>query len=154
MPMNFAEVLNNKVADIERPPLIPVGTYEAIVSKIPNIETSQDGKWDFVIFPVKLVAPQDDVDQDALKEFGGVTAAFTSRRFMFNKEDDAAFKRAEYDLRRFLEHLGLDIEGGMDLKEALNASVNQRFLAFMRWRADKNDPETQYSEIGRTAPIE
>lgn len=154
MPMNFNDVLNTKVDSIERPPLIPIGTYRAVVKKIPSLETSNDGKFDFVDFSLQLVEAQDDVDQDDLKFFGGLNNTYTRHRFLFNKEDDTAFKRTLFNLKRFLiDHLQIESDPEKDLKESLNASVNMPCMVFMKWRADKNDPEIQYSEIGKTAPV-
>jgi len=155
MAMNFNDVLSAKVAEIERPPLIPIGTYRGVVKKIPSLETSNDGKFDFVDFSIQLVAAEDDVDQDDLKAFGGLNNTYARHRFLFNKEDDTAFKRTLFNLKRFLiDHLQVEADPEKDLKEALNASVNMNCLVFMKWRADKNDPEVQYSEIGKTAPAE
>ena len=153
--MNFNDVLKTKVADIERPPLLPVGTYKAVVKKIPSMETSGDGKWDFLDFQLGLIAAEEDVDADALKEYGGLSAATIVRqRFMFNKEDDAAFKRTLFNVKRFLyDHLQIAGDDNSNLMEVLNQSVNSQCLVFMKWRADKNDAEIQYSEIGKTAPI-
>lgn len=154
MPMNFSEVLNTKVQEIERPPLIPVGTYKVMVLKIPSIDSSNDGKWDFVSFPLRFLEAQDDVDQSELQAYGDLKNAFLSRRFMFNKEDDTAFKREEYNLRNFLENtLLVEMNGETSLKEALNNSVNRQFLAFVRTRPDKENKEIIYNEIGKTAPL-
>jgi hypothetical protein len=155
MAMNFADALNTKVGEIERPPLIPSGTYRAVVKKVPVIDTIADGKWDVLDFTLQLVEAQEDVDQQDLASFGGLSnATMTRHRFMFNKEDDAAFKRTLFNLKRFLaEHLGVEAGDNTPLKESLNASVNTQCLVFMKWRADKNDPEVQYSEVGRTAPV-
>jgi hypothetical protein len=155
MAMNFADELNRKASDIERPPLIPPGTYRAIVTKIPSIETISEGKWDVCDFSMRLVEAQDDVDQDELKAFGGLTAStYARRRFMFNKEDEAAFKRSLFDLKRFLlDHLQVSGDDDTSLKELLNQSINMQCLVFMGWRVDKRDGETQYSEITRTTPV-
>lgn len=155
MAMNFNDVLKTKASEIERPPLTPVGTYTVVVKKVPSIETSQDGKWDFLSFNLGLLTAGDDVDVDDLKKFGGLNAGTVmSRRFIFDKEDDTKFKRTLYDVKRFLfEHLMVEGNDDTPLQEALNNSVGSQCLAFVKWRADKNDPEIQYSEIAKTAPL-
>lgn len=156
MSLDFNSILDKKLDTIERPPLIPAGTYKAVVKKPASIETIADGKYDVLDFQMQLLEPAgDDVDPADLTAYGGCGPhAITRRRFMFNKEDEAMFKRTEFDLRRFLEdHLKCATES-MSLKEAINAAVNSTCLIVMKWRADKNDPEVMYSEISKTAPIE
>jgi hypothetical protein len=153
--MNFNDVLNKKSGEIERPPIIPVGTYRAVITKIPSIETTGDGKWDICDFQLKLLEAQEDVDQDDLKAYGGLGATSVIRHnFMFSKEDEANFNRNLYNMKRFLlEHLQVEGNENTSLKELLDASVNHQCLAFIKWRADKNDPEIQFAQVGKTAPI-
>lgn len=154
MVMNFADALNVKSEEIERPPLMPVGTYRWIVEKIPSQDTIADGRYDVCDFTLKCMGAEDDVDEEDLAKFGDVTKVRRRLRFMFNKEDEAEFGRSLFRLKQFLtETLGIE-EGNKSLKEMLNESVNMPLKADIRWRADKNDPEKQYDEIGRTAPIE
>lgn len=152
---NFNDVLNKKLDDIEKPPLIPIGTYKAAVKKVPALDTiGKQSEYDVCDFQLQLIEPAaDDVDLDELKKFGGCGPHATiRRRFMFNKNDQSAFDRTMYDLKRFLQdHLKVD---ATDLKEGLNNSVNQACLVTVKWRPDKENPETMYAEVARTAPIE
>lgn len=154
--VNFADALNTKAGSIERPPLIPVGTYIAIVSKMPSMESISDGKWDVLDFQLRLQQPQDDVDQDALADYGGLGPQSVLRhRFMFSKDDEAAFKRTLFNLKRFLlDHLKIDGGDDTPLKVLIDQSVNMQCLVYVKWRADKNDTELFYNEVGKTAPIE
>ena len=154
MAMNFNSVLDTKLEDIKQPPLVPVGTYRGSVKKAPNINTSNDGKWEIVDFPIQLVEAQEDVDAEALATYGQLGPnAMTNKKFMFNTEDDAAFKRTEYDMRRFLiDHLQCATPD-MSLKEAINASMGAQCLVFMKWTADEDNPELFYANAGKTAPV-
>lgn len=154
--VNFADALNTTAGSIERPPLIPIGTYTAVVSKIPSIETIGDGKWDVLDFQLRLQSPGEDVDTEALQEYGGLGAQSVLRhRFMFNKEDDAAFKRTLFNLKRFLiDHLKVDGSDSTPLKEMIDNSVNHSCSVFVQWRPDKNDSEVVYNEIKKTAPLD
>lgn len=154
--VNFADALNTKAGAIERPPLIPIGTYIAIVSKLPSTETISDGKWDVLDFQLRLQQPQDDVDQEALADYGGLGPQSVLRhRFMFSKDDEAAFKRTLFNLKRFLiDHLKVEGNDDTPLKQLIDGSVNMQCLVYVKWRADKNDTELFYNEVGKTAPIE
>jgi len=153
--VNFAEALNTKAGDIERPPLVPVGHYRVLSEKVPALDSVADGKYDIVDFQLKVLEALEDVDADELAEFGSIADARLRRRFMFDTEDESNFKRSLYNLKRFLlEHLQVDGNDKTDLKELLNNSINQECIAQVRWTTDKRDGETQYAEVGRTAPVE
>ena len=155
MAINFADHLKDNVSEIERPPLLPIGTYKFFVEKQPSIEENiADGRFDRVDFLLKCIEATDDVDADALAEYGSLDNTRLRYSFLFNKEDEQSFNRTKFALKRFLtEHLGVDADNA-SLNEAMAASVNHQCLATVRWRQDRNDPEVQYAEIGSTAPVE
>ena len=153
--MDFREALNVKINEIERPPLPPLGHYVFKVTKYEFGEVG-NGRFDTVDFRLQAVEAREDVDQEALSTAGGLKSVSLRHRFMFNKgeteEDKANFNRTLFNMKRFLsEHLGLGDSGG--LKEAIDSSIGQQVLANVTYRPDPNDPEIQYAEIGRTAPV-
>ena len=153
--MDFREALNVKIADIERPPLPPLGHYVFKVTKYEFGEVG-NGRFDTVDFRLQAVEAREDVDTEALSTAGGLKQVSLRHRFMFNKgeteEDKANFNRTLFNMKRFLsEHLGIGTDGG--LKEAIDASIGQQVLANVTYLPDPNDPEIQYAEIGRTAPV-
>lgn len=151
MALNFAEVANKKVAEIERPPLPPVGTYRWRINKLPEqASVGKDNQWDVVNFNVQAVEALDNVDMEDYK--GEVSGIFNRVSFMFDTQDEAKFEQTLFRLKTFLEkHLGLSAE---TVTEALNDSVGAEFLGDIKWRQDKNDEEMFYAEIGKTAPVE
>lgn len=156
MPMNFQEALNTRAEEIERPALIPVGLYKATVIKVPTMDTIADGRFDVCDFILRLTEPVEGVDEDELRAYGGLTQGSIIRhRFLFNKEDDANFKRTLFHLKTFLrDHLQVDFPDSMPLKQALNESVNSQCIVLIRNRPDKNNADNVYSEVGKTAPIQ
>lgn len=157
MAMNFKGALDTTVDKIERPPTPPIGSYIFQITKVPEMQEDIKGKdttFDAVNFQCVAVEATDEIDQDELREFGALKNIQIRKSFMFDKEDDNAFNKNLFQLRRFLEeHLKVPFEG-VSLKQALASAVNQRFIGVVRLRPDKNDPEIQYAEIGRTAPVE
>lgn len=152
MALNFADALDTKVEDIERPPLLPIGTYRWMVTKQPEIDTIADGRFDVCDFSLKCLGPTDDVDSSELQAFGDLSNVHRRFRFLFNKEDEASFKKTEFYLKQFLvDHLGIPEKGTM--KELLANALNQSCLGTVRWRPDKTNPEIMYDEISRTAPL-
>ena len=154
MALRFTESLDHGVADVERPPLIPIGTYRWIVEKHPENDTIADGRYDVCDFQLKCIGPEDDVDTSELAAFGDTTNIRRRLRFLFNTEDETAFKRAAWQLKEFLTvHLGIKEKKGMSMKELLSESPNMMCLGTVTHRPDKNDPERMYDEIKKTAPL-
>ena len=152
MSLNFADIASKKVEEIERPALPPTGTYRWAITKLPEITTTADEKWDILTIPVRAVEALDNVDMDGYK--GEVTGIVQSHKFMFNKEDEAEFEKSEWRMRQFFEkHVGC-AEPGATIMQMINASVNGQFLGDIVWRQDKNDAELFHANIGRTAPVE
>lgn len=152
--MNFREIADKKLEDIERPALPPAGTYLWRVTKAPEIRdvSSDKGSWEVVEFPLKAVAPTEDVDTEALSAYGKVDNIINRVSFMFDKNDKAAFENTQYQLKRFLvEHLKCASEE-MSLSEGMSASANAQCLGTIVWKADKNDSELFHANIGKTAP--
>lgn len=151
--MNFSEALNLPGDEIERPPLLPVGAYVWMVEKIPALDETPK-EWSFVDFPLKLVRPTDSVDADALQAYGNLTNVRQRHRFIFDKNDETAFKRTLYNLKRFLAET-LKVEGveNVPLKQALSQSVNHQLIAEIVWKKDKNDDEIMHANIGKVAPV-
>jgi hypothetical protein len=154
--MNFNEVLTKKASEIERPPLLPVGHYTAKVAKVPSMDTksTDKGSWDILEFTLLPVTAGEDVDTELLQKYGPFTAVSAQRHaFMFNKEDQAAFDRTLFSLKRFLlDHLQIPGDDGSSIKELLDQSVGAHCSMFVRWDPDRNDPEIQYPRIARTGP--
>lgn len=152
--MDFTSALDTKLGEVERPPLCPQGSYVMSVSKVPEQGSVADGKYETVDFVMRGVSAMDDVDSDELANYGDVSNIMIRHRFMFDTEDDAAFQRALYNMKRFLEdHLQIDGADKMSLKEALSASLNHQCVCSVGWRPDKRDADVQYQEIRRTAPL-
>lgn len=153
--MDFNKIQNTKMADVERPPMIPPGTYVWAVKEVPTMEDSGDGKWKFVTFKMQAINPQDDVDQEALQKYGSLQTAVRTIRFIFNNEESeesADNMRAAFNLKTFLER-SLGMDPNATLKENMSSCVGAQCLGPIRWRTDKNDPDRTYDEIGKTAPV-
>jgi hypothetical protein len=154
MALNFVEALEKTAADIKRPPLLPIGTYEWTIKKY-EFDKSNDSKWEICAFHVTCTGVGDDVDPDALADFGSATGNYQRLTFLFDTEDRARFDQTLYKLKKFLQdHVKCwDDNGSGSLKEGIANAVGHKFSGVIRWRADKVDPEVQYSEISKTAPI-
>lgn len=69
--MDWNQLANTKLGDVERPPLRPQGHYVGVISgKAETGESSKKGTL-FATFPVQINEALEDVDADQLAEAGG-----------------------------------------------------------------------------------
>ena len=150
--MDFSKVLDTKVADVEKPPLAPLGDYVFQITAAPRV--SERGIYDIVEFPCVAVEALETVDPEELAEFGDLKNIRTRVSFLFNKEDDAGAATTQYHMTNFLEqHLGCS-EDGMTVKQAMGNAINHRFVGATGYRPNKNDVSELFFEIKKTAPVE
>jgi len=157
--MNFLEALNTKVADIEKPALMPIGTYIWAVHKPHKESVSKDGKWSTIEIPCVPKMPYDaaeDVDMDELAEYGDLKAGVNSIRFMLDNtaEGNVAVEKFLWNIRRFLLDT-LKLEGDEDttVKELLGKMVGAEFIAQAAHREDPERGET-YCDVKNYAPLD
>lgn len=152
------DALNTRVADIEKPKLMPVGTYVWAVNKAHREQTSKDGKWFTIEVPCVPKMPYDaaeDVDTDELREFGNLASAPNSIRFMLDTQGGANdLEKFLYNLKRFLLDT-LRVEGDDDstVKELLAKSVGAEFIAQAAHRHVPERDET-YCDVKNWAPLD
>lgn len=151
---NFSEIANKKLADVERPPIPPVGMYRWQVTKVPQIENVSNGAYTNITIPCKAVEAYDNVDEDDLQKFGGLKNVISSKRFLYDNQDATKGGQTEFQIRQFLEkHCAIEGIENMSIAQGLAACLNAQFDGEMKHRADKNDPEVKYAEIAKTAPV-
>lgn len=154
---SFSKMMDRKVEEIKRPPNLPIGHYIFQVMKHPDISefTSRDGiPFERLTFLVSPVSPLEDVDQGELDAYGDYAKTQVRKQFLIadSDADQTGHDRGMFNLRRFLEHCGID--GDTSLGEAIAATVNAQFVGELTHRPDNEDPEVVYQEIGRTAQPE
>lgn len=140
---SFADILNKKVDEVERPKPLPAGTYLGIVEGLPDIGTIGQNNTPKADIKIKLLQAEDDVDQDALKELGDRFPGISLRHRLFLTEDSA------WRVKQFLEdHLGLD-GTGKTLGELFNEAAGNQVKVVVKHRPSQ-DGQTIFAEIDRT----
>ncbi len=106
--VNFEELLSDQIDTVERPPVFPVGDYDALIVRWELGESSQKGT-PYVRFYIKLTGPQENVDEELFEQAGGLQK-LNDRREM--QMDFYLTADAKYRLREFVENtLELNISG-------------------------------------------
>ncbi len=141
---NFSDILNTKTDDIERPKPLPVGTYLGIVSGAPEIAPIGQKATLAAKYQIKLLAPQEDVDRDALSEMGGIGERSVSLTLFLTA--DAAWRAKE-----FLENCGIDTSG-KTLGETLTEAPGRQIYVKLKHRPSPDGTQL-YTEIQSTAKV-
>lgn len=144
---NFSNILEQKVDSIERPPLLPMGTYMGIITKH-EFGKSKEKQTPFVEFYVRLQAGLEDVDPAALaqiKELGK-----RELRVTHYLTEDAAYR-----LRDFLEKTLRINCTGRTLRETI-PEANTKALKVHIKHVPSNKPGSDevYANIDAVAPAE
>lgn len=154
---NFLDALNTRVGDIEKPSLLPVGTYVWSVHKPHKESTSKDGKWATLEIPCIPKMPYDaaeDVDADELASYGDLKAGVNSIRFMLDTQADGKVdaEKFKYNVKRFLlDTLKVDGDEDSTIKELLGKMVGSEFIA---QAAHRSVGEDTYCDVKNFAPLD
>lgn len=158
--IDFSKALDVKAAEVQAVPLPPIGHYVFQITAPGQINT--EGRWNSVRFTAKAVSTfedANDVDPDALAEFGKVTSIVNSVSFMFDSEEGTETDLIQFQnrVKKFCaDHLKIEDAENKSLRQLLAEAQHKRFVGQMVHKQDKRDPsgETMQAQIGRTAPVE
>lgn len=151
--MRFSDMVDRKAEDIKAPPALPAGSYIFQVKQHPDQDEikGKDGtNYDRLVFQCTVISAE-EVDEDALADYGNVAGAPQRVTFMFNTEEGEDTKRegSLNRLKTFLTACGC-FEEGMTVGEGLAASPGTQFRGEVTHRLDPNDSERVFAEINRT----
>ena len=131
------ELLSRPAEAFVPPPVLPVGTYDFVISKHEFGESSQK-KTPYVRYHLRPTAPHEDVDQEALTAYGPFNK---DMRLDFYLTEDALFR-----LREFHEKLELNTK--LPLNELIPSAVNVGVTAAVSHRnGNDNRPYAEISQI-------
>ena len=108
--------LEQNLADVERPPEIPVGRY---VGEIQSIETKMSGQGN-EYFAMQILIPAENIPAEVAEHYED-GAKFFYNRLLVPKQGD---RRSLWNLRQFVEKLGLDTNvSEIDPNEWMNQNI-------------------------------
>jgi len=142
---NFAALLETNVDVIEKPKVMPMGTYAFKVLDHEFGESSQK-KTPFVQFNCSPISALEDVDEELLAEIPKWQER--KMRVTLYITDDSLFR-----LKDFLEHCGLDATD-RTLAELIPEVTGAMFNGFVKQQASQNDPSEFFAFIDKTMPAE
>ena len=149
MSLDFASILDLPLESIKEPALVPTGTYTAVLGTFKLDKSKGEKQTPFVEYPVALIEPQGDVDQEQFDEFGGLAKLSKAKlRLTFYLTEDSLYRAKEFVERT----LGLGEEEAPSLRIGLQAGVNASILVTVGHRPDQKTNKPR-AEIVSTAPI-
>lgn len=144
MAGNFSDVLNKKLDTIEKPKPLPVGTYIGVINGAPEIKPRGQNNTLSAEFKIKILQADEDVDQDALQERGGIKEA--ELRHTLWLTEDAAWRA-----KQFVEFCGVDPDG-ITLGEALSQCMGCQLRLKIIHRPSQDGTEL-YANIDKIAAV-
>lgn len=137
--VNFADLANTKVGDVEAPKALPPGHYAAIITGPMTERRAQSGNLG-AQFPVKLVEALDDVDQEELAEIGGIPEKTYPLTFWLGAN-------SLFILTNFGQAMGHSSDMNVvELIEALGQGGQEFVVSVSREQSEK-DPERFYNNL-------
>lgn len=146
---NFASILDDSPTEVSRPKPLPAGTYLCRVIGTPRYDKSSKKQTPFVEFTLKLMAAEEDVDEDELAEVLGDSAL--GDRVMTNTyylTEDAVYR-----LDEFHQHCGLDLENEESRRQRNEEVINAEVRVVVAHEASQ-DGQQVFARIRRTLPTE
>ena len=140
---NFADALNRKADEIERPKPLPVGTYLCSIPNQPEMKKIGQKETPAAEYTVRVVSASDDVDQEALNQAGG--AQGKNLRLTFYLTEESAYRYRDF----LVDTLGIE-PNGRTLGEMIPDSVNRMFYATIKHKPSQDGTQI-YTEISGTA---
>lgn len=159
--LDFNKALDVKASEVKAVPVPPTGHYVFQVTGIGEINNDNETWW-MVNIPVQAVGAfedADDVDMDALREYGKADKIRTRVTFMVNKKEgtDTDVIAVQNRIKKFcVDTLGVEDGDEKSLRELLSSIKAKRFVGQITHTVDRRDPsgETLQFNIGRTAPLD
>jgi hypothetical protein len=151
---NFTSILDKPAESLEAPKPIPVGTYLALISGPEVYSKVGANQTDMVSWPVKLMAPQSDVDMAALNEAlslkDGTTKSLGDIKMKF---DQFLTEASAFMVRDFLKNtLGID-ETGKSLRQMISEALGKQMIVTIKHGLTKGDNPRVFAQISDTAKV-
>lgn len=143
--MDWNELANTNIADVERPPVRPAGHYSAIISGIGEQGASSKKGTLFIKFPIQVQEALEDVDAAELAASGGA-----------NFKSDLTFYLTQNSLYRFTEFgKGMGASDDLNVLELAEwlASCGEPFVVEGRHEISDKNPDQTFFRTDNAIPL-
>ena len=135
--VDFTTLLNKSIDDVEAPALLPQGSYMMTITGYSTGE-SQQKKTPYVEFNLKILAANEDVDQEELAKVNNLQDKTLKTQFYLSED-------SLYRLKDFLSKAGLEI-AGKSFSEVLSEIAGAQIIGIVSHRVNPNNAEQVFAE--------
>ena len=136
--VDFTNLLEKKVDDVEAPVLLPQGTYLMTIAQYRTGESAQK-KTPYVEFDLKISSPVEVEDQETLAKVKNLQDKVLKTQFYLS--EDALFR-----LKDFLSKTGIPTEG-RSFNEILSEIAGAQVVGIVNHRVNPNNSEQVFAEV-------
>lgn len=150
---NFGSILDRKPTAIERPKVLPVGSYIAVVQGMPRQDKSTKKQTPYYEYTCKYLQAMDDVDPDDLS--AALTRADGTKKTLGDMTQKLTYYITEdaiWRLKQFLEHCGLDEDDFESTRQMAESAGGCQVVIKLRHKPSE-DGESMYPDVAGTAPV-
>lgn len=143
--VDFSQILSKPADAVEKPKPLPTGHYTCLVMGVPEVKALGQNETPAAIVQLRPLAPDSDVNQEALIAQGGIKENTRLRVTLFLSDD------AQWRFIDFCKNCGID-PAGKTLKELLDQLPNRQIKAQVGHRPSQDGTEV-YSDVKSTLPV-
>lgn len=143
MAVDFSKILSKQAAALEKPKPLPVGTYLCNNPQLPKFIGVGKQETPCAEFGLVVLAPGDDVDAQALTDFGDWKGKNIRHRMFLT---EATEWRTKEELK---EAFGIE-EGEKTLGQMFNETVNKQVYVTIKHRPNEDGTDL-YMEVEKLA---
>lgn len=145
MAVDFSKILGKQAAAIEKPKVKPVGTYLCNNPQLPKFIAMGKAESPCAEFGLVVLAPQEDVDAEALQEFGEVRGKSIRHRMFLTEA-------SEWRTKEELANSFVIDQEDKTLGQMFNETINKQVLVTIKHRPS-DDGQTMYEEVEKLAAV-
>lgn len=146
--LNWSDLAQTRVGDVEAPPLLPAGHYQALITGQPKADKSSKKQTLYYEFPVRLTEPMDDVDQDALEAAGGLNGKNGEHKLTFYLSPKSLFMFTEFG-----QGMGASDDLNIPEMAAWLAECGEPLVVTGKHEPNERNPERPFFRIDGAIPL-
>jgi len=149
---NFTDILNRPSEEIKPAPVLPQGSYHAVVLGLPEQGESSQKKTPQLKFILKILAALEDVSDEDIAEFEAVDDKGLGEKVVGQEIENILYitDKSAIMLKEFILNCGVDLTG-RSLAEGIDDTPNAELIINIKHEEMKNG--RVFAKVGSTAKL-
>jgi hypothetical protein len=144
--LNWSELTNTRVGEVEPPKGIPDGHYGALITGIGNVENKGQKKTLCITFPLKLTEALEDVDREEFAASDGFRDSGYELQFWITPA-------SLYRFTEFGKGMGASDEMSIPEMAEYLATCGEQLVVEVRNEPSQKDPSRSFMRIDNPVPL-